>query len=112
MTEMLERAARALCETDDGGITDIIFSVQEHDGDCTNQPYTCPVCQAEHYTVLARAVLEALRDPTGAVKVAGANALANLEFPPATPQHIVSAEACFQAMIDSILRTAGRASDG
>ena len=55
--DLRERVAKALCDADDGGNVDIIFKAAVHVGDCTNDPWTCAVCQKEHYYTLADTVL-------------------------------------------------------
>lgn len=68
MSEIVDQAAKALMLADDGGNADAIFAKVSanpiHDGDCTNRSYTCLLCQVEEYQAKARAVLEAIREPT------------------------------------------------
>lgn len=65
---LIEVVARALILTDDAGNPDAILASTEHGGDCTEHPWTCPLCEAEEYRTLARAAilatLRGIREPT------------------------------------------------
>lgn len=63
----IERVAKALMLTDDGGDVDAIFSKVRansvHDGDCTKRSYTCLLCLVEEYEARARTAIDAVLGP-------------------------------------------------
>ena len=57
MTNPIEIAARALCTESNHAI----FDATDHRGDCTGECFTCPLCEANDYREMARAILEHFR---------------------------------------------------
>lgn len=58
MTEKCKQVAMALCNAD-GGDAEQIFQATEHIMGCPAVAGTCPMCEVENYTVLAKAAIEA-----------------------------------------------------
>lgn len=78
--DTVEKVARALCDADDGGVTELIFQATEHRGDCTKEAFTCALCQVEMYTEQAVEFAASLkekglvivpREPTADMKAIG-----------------------------------------
>ena len=62
MTSELERLAKALGEAADYGNLDMIWEATEHSGDCTNQAWSCALCQKEELLDWTKAVLNVIAD--------------------------------------------------
>lgn len=58
MTEKCKQVAMALCNAD-GGDAEQIFQATDHIMGCPAVAGTCPMCEVENYTVLAKAAIEA-----------------------------------------------------
>ena len=98
MPDMISIMARALCDADEGGNTDLIFQATEHHGDCTKEIFTCSLCQVEDYTTLAKAVRDALRTPTDAMTRAGAS----VPIPPPGMPSMEASRLVWQAHVDAM----------
>lgn len=69
LTAAMERAARALLQHErrkDGRSAEYVeqfwsraSEITEHSGDCTNDPWSCPVCQVEDFRERAGLIIEA-----------------------------------------------------